>query len=62
MAKSDWVESACIVNAGAEKRFKKKKGLIYRSTAIFPSELTKVRSSGLDLFFFLFVCPLRFLN
>lgn len=53
MAKSGSIESACIVNAGAEKRLKK--GLVYRSTAIFPCELTKVRSSGCDLFcFFLF--------
>lgn len=59
MAKSGSVESACIVNAGVEKKKIKKKGLVYRSTAIFPSELTKVRSSlACDLF--CFCVPFRF--
>lgn len=52
MAKSSSVESVCIVNAGAEKKRFKKRGLVHHSTAIFPSELTKVRSSGCDLFCF----------
>lgn len=60
MAKSGSVESASVLRTPAlVKRKLEKRSLVYRSTAIFPSELTKVRSSGPDIFCFC-ICPLRF--
>lgn len=57
MAKSSSVESVCIVNAGAEKKDLKREDSFIIQLQFFPSELTKVRSSGYDLFCFY---PFRF--
>lgn len=41
MAKSSSVESVCIVNAGAEKKRFKKRGLVHHSTAIFSERVNE---------------------